>query len=140
MALKLGMTLKNVVINQIISSLAGTTGVDGTAKVYLYTGSQPVDADTAPSGTSGTLLGTISAISWELCTGGTAALTNVFSGTSGVAGTVGWARFEAVMAAGTFVMDGNVGVAATHTFVMSNPAFATAGSPVSILTGPLYIS
>lgn len=140
MALKIGTILKNAIVNQVILSLAGTTGVAGTAKVYLYTGTQPTDADTAPTGTSATLLGTISDISWALCTGGTSALTGVFTGSAGVAGTVGWARFESIMDAGTFVMDGNVGTGATNVLVINSPSFTTAGAPVAILTGPLYIS
>lgn len=137
MALKLNAFLKNQVVDRIIVNLAGTTGTAGTAQVKVYTGSQPSDADQA---TSGNLICTLSSISWSSCTNGTAPLTGQFSGTNSAAGTAGWARFETVNANGTARLDGNVGTAATSTFVINNPIFATAGGDVTLLTGSLYIS
>lgn len=139
MAFKINTQLKNVLVNDVITRLAGTTGVDGTASLRLYTGTQPANADAA---TSGTLLCTLTDISWAHCTGGTAALTASVSGTTSEAGTAGWARLQTVGAGteGTFVVDGSVGAAGTNTFVLSNPIFTTAGGLVSLVTAPIYMA
>ena len=67
MALRLNTDLKNYIINQgIVHKMAGTMGTTGTASIKIYGGTQPVSADTDPSGTSasGLLLCTIINIGW----------------------------------------------------------------------------
>lgn len=137
MALRFSTSTKNGIVNAVITGLAGTTGTAGTGFLSLYSGTQPTTGDT---GTNGTLLATIINISWALCTGGTSALTNTFTGTSSTSGTIGWGRFEAISASGTFRMDGNVGTGATNVFVVNTVSFSTAGGLVSLLSGPIYMA
>lgn len=136
MAFRINTTMKNAIVNEIITDVAGTTGTAGTALLLLYSGTQP---DTGDDATNGSLLGTIADISWVNCTGGTAALTAAFYGTTGAAGTAGWARMETIGASGTYRLDGDVGTSATCVFQINNPVFATAGGIVSLLTGPIYM-
>ena len=147
MALSLSTDLKNYVINKSLAeTLAGTVGTAGTASLKIYSGSQPATADAA---TAGTLLCTISSIGWAAtngCTGGTAALANTagYTGTAATTGTAGWARLETVDtgyngSAATFRIDGGVGTASTHTFVI-NAVSITAGGIVSLLTAPISLS
>jgi len=136
MALKFSTSLKNVIVNDIIVSIAGTYGTAGTGNLNVYNGSQPADADSA---TNGTLLVTLANVNWEQCTGGTSALNAAVNGTTVAAGTAAWARFEWTGAAATHRLDGNVGTAGTEVFVLNNAVFATAGGVVSLLSGPLYM-
>lgn len=131
MALKLNAELKNGIINKIISDLAGTYGTAGTACIRFYSGTQPATADSSPSGT---VLCTISPISWSQCVAGTTGLTGQFVGTANQAGTVGWARLETIGAGGTFRIDGGAGSSSTQVFVVNNPVFATAGGAITLLT------
>jgi hypothetical protein len=151
MALRLSNDLKNEVINHIISQVAGTCWTAGTASIKIYTGSQPADADTAPAGTSGTLLCTIIAMGWAAgtcgATAGTAALAcgTGYFGTAVATGTAGWARIQTVGAdkytgsAGTYNIDGDVGTSAAYTFVI-NSVSVTNLSRVTLLTAPISIS
>ena len=150
MALKLSTDLKRYIISQgVIKQMAGTAGTGGTCTLLLYTGTQPTDADTAPTGTSGTVLGTISGIGWGGtmgATSGTVALgTSVgYVGTAGITGTAGWARMRTygtnfTGSAGTYVIDGDVGTAATCTFVI-NSVSVTAGGQISLLTAPISLA
>ena len=137
MAFRLNLTMKNSIVNDAIEVIAGTTGTAGTAVMKIYTGSQPATADDA---TSGDLLVTLSSISWDLCTGGTSALTSTVEGTNSATGTAGWARLETIGASGTFRLDGDVGTGGTCVFVINDAIFTTAGGAVSLLTAPIYVS
>lgn len=147
MALKLSADLKNFIISQgIVEAIAGTCGTGGTAKLSIYSGSQPADADSA---TNGTVLCEIENIGWGTnfgATNGTAALAaeSGYTGTASTSGTAGWARLETVSSgyagsAATFRIDGDVGTASTHTFVINSVAI-TAGGIVSLLTAPVSLS
>ena len=147
MALSLSTGLKNYVINKaLVEAMAGTVGSAGSCDLKIYSGSQPTNADAA---TNGTILCTIEAIGWAAtngCTGGTAALyiTGGYTGTASTSGTAGWARLEKVStgyngSAATFRIDGSVGTASTHTFVI-NAVSITAGGVVSLLTAPISLS
>ena len=149
MALKYSTDLKNYIINQgVVKQLAGTMGTGGTASFKIYTGSQPVDADTAPSGT---LLCTISDIGWGTtgdggtigATSGTVGLASAdgYSGTGATGGTAGWGRFETIGtgftgSAATHRIDGDVGTAGTCVFVI-NSAVIAAGGNVTLKTAPV---
>jgi len=154
MALRFNTDMKNFIINQaIVKKLAGTMGTGGTASLKIYTGSQPDSADTAPSGTSGTLLCTISSIGWGGsngtigATGGTVAFGTAagYAGTAVETGTAGWARMETfgtnyTGSAGTFRIDGDVGTASTgHTFVIDGVSI-TSGGVVTVLTCPVSLA
>ena len=147
MALSLSLDLKNYVINKaLVETMAGTVGSAGTGNLSIYSGSQPTNADAA---TNGTVLCVIPNIGWAAtngCTGGTAALytTAGYTGTASTTGTAGWARLECVDtgyngSAATFRIDGVVGTASTHTFVI-NATSITAGGIVSLLTAPISLS
>jgi hypothetical protein len=156
MALRLSKDLKSYVINQgIIHQMTGTMGTKGTCVIKIYTGSQPADADTAPSGTSGTLLCQIINIGWGGVTGadstvgttsGTACLGSAggYAGTAEATGTAGWARMQTfgtnyTGSAGTFNIDGDVGTAGTSTFVINSVSVTNLGA-VTLLTAPISIS
>jgi len=147
MALKLSTDLKNFIISQgIVEAIAGTCGTGGTGKLSIYSGSQPTDADSA---TNGTVLCEIENIGWGTnfgATNGTAALAVEagYTGTATTSGTAGWARLETIAtgysgSAATFRVDGDVGTAATCTFVI-NSVSITAGRIVSLLTAPISLS
>ena len=150
MALKLSTDFKNYILSRgIVATIAGTTGTGGTAVIKIYSGAQPANADTAPSGTSGTMLCEIINIGWAKttmgATSGTASLgTSVgYSGTAAETGVAGWARFETVGSgfsgsAATFRMDGDVGTGATCAFVI-NSTELTNGGAVSLLTAPITL-
>ena len=147
MALRFNKDAKNYIINQgIAKQLAGTMGTGGTASITIYTGDQPSDADTAPSGTFGTTLCTITGIGWGGSNGTRGATSGTVSfGTSGgytgtavETGTAGWARFQRIGtgftgSAATFRMDGDVGTASTCTFVIDSVEITATGA-VNILT------
>ena len=148
MALKLSTDLKRYIISQgVIKQMAGTAGTGGTCTLLLYTGTQPTNADTAPTGTSGTILGTISGIGWGGtmgATSGTAALAGTFVGTAGVTGTAGWARMRTygtnfTGSAGTYTIDADVGTAATCTFVI-NSVSVTALESISLHTASISLA
>jgi len=147
MALKINTDMKNYIVNQgIVKQLAGTMGTGGTASITIYTGDQPSDADTAPSGTFGTILCSIINIGWGGSNGTRGATSGTISfGTSGgytgtavETGTAGWARFQRIGtgytgSAATFRMDGDVGTASTCTFVIDSVEITATGA-VNILT------
>ena len=149
MALSLSKDLKNYVINKaLVETMAGTVGVDGTASLKIYSGSQPTNADAA---TNGEMLCEIVSIGWSTngtvgTTAGTAtiAVPAGYTGTAATTGTAGWARLETVGSgyqgtAATFRIDGGVGTASTNTFVI-NATSITAGGIVSLLTAPISLS
>lgn len=150
MALKLSTDLKNYIVNQgIVKQLAGTMGTGGTAVLKLYSGSQPTDAD---QGTNGTLLCTIINLAWG-GTNGTIGSTQGlvafgtaggYTGTAATSGTLGWGRIETIGtgftgSAATHRIDGEVGTAATSTFVV-NSTVVTALGAVSVISMPISIS
>lgn len=133
--------------------MAGTMGTGGTCVLNIYNGTQPTDADAA-AGTDGTLLCQIINIGW----GGTGSAGTIgatsgtvphsggaagYSGTAVADGTASWARMETVGAgftgsAATHRIDGDIGTAATCTFVI-NAAAITTGGAVTLLTAPISI-
>ena len=150
MALKLSADLKDYIITQgIITKLAGTAGTAGTCTLKIYTGSQPTNADTAPSGTNSTMLCEIINVGWGGTIGSTSGTAQLGSnggmaGTAAATGTAGWARLQTIGtgytgSAATFVIDGDVGTASTSTFVI-NAVAITGGGTVTLLTAPIKIS
>ena len=150
MALRLSADLKNEIINRAIIKVAGTCYTAGTASIKFYTGTQPADADTVPSGANGTLLCTIINVGWAAgtcgATAGTAGLASGtgYAGTAVATGTAGWARFQTVGAdftgsAGTFNIDGDVGTSGASTFII-NSVSITNLSTVTLVTAPILIS
>ncbi len=151
-ALKLSTDLKNYIVNQaIVKQMAGTMGTGGTASMTIYTGSQPTNADTAPSGTSGTVLCIISNMGWGGSNGtigatsGTVAFGTAggYTGTGVYEGTAGWARMVTVGAgftgsAATFRIDGNCGTSTTSNFVIDN-ATILVDAVVTVLTCPISV-
>lgn len=81
--------------------------VGGAGSLKIYSGTQPADADTAPSGT---LLATIALAATaygSAASSGTAALASTpRTGTGAAAGTAGW--FRVVSGGGLNVFDGSV--------------------------------
>ena len=148
MALRISRDLKNYIINQgVIEQMAGTIGTGGSAVINIYTGTQPADADTEPTGTSGTLLceiinigwggsnGTVGATSGTVC----ASSAGGFAGTAVVTGTAGWARMRtygtnSFGSAGTYTIDGEVGTASTCTFVINSVSVTNAQSVTLVTT------
>jgi len=150
MALKLSADLKNYIINQgIIKQMAGTAGTGGTCVIKIYTGTQPTDADSAPTGTSGTMLCEIINLGWGGTMGATAGTASLgtavgYTGTAAATGTAGWARMitygtNFTGSAGTYVIDGDVGTAGTCTFVINAVSITNLGS-VTLLTAPISIA
>jgi hypothetical protein len=153
MALRLSTDLKNYLINTgIVKTMSGTIGTGGSAVLKIYTGSQPASADTAPVGTSGTMLCEIINIGWGGSNGTRGATCGTVShgsdaagyiGTAAATGTAGWARLETFGtnshgSAATFRIDGDVGVASTCSFVI-NSVSITASGAVTVLTLPISI-
>lgn len=136
MAFRLGTTLKNAFINEIINTLAGTTGINGTAKAIIYSGAMPDNPETEPTGTSGTAICSIINIGWAECTAGTSDLAAAVTGTVGVSGTAGWVRFETINDNGTFRIDGDVGTGATNALVLE---FMPCTSGVVLTLGTAYL-
>ena len=147
MALRFSSDLKTYVINKMVEKMAGTVGTAGTTVLSIYTGSQPATAD---DGTSGTLLCQIVNIGWGNATthGGTSgtialAAAGGYAGTAVASGDAGWARMLTIAngytgSAATHTIDGDVGTAATCTFVI-NAVGITSGGQVSLLTAPVSI-
>ena len=149
MALLLSTDLKNYIVNQgIIKQLAGTMGTGGTARLRIYNGSQPASAD---NGTNGTMLCEIINIGWGGTNGtigatsGTAAFGTAagYTGTAATSGTAVWARLETIGtgytgSAATHRIDGEVGTAATSTFVINSTTITALGS-VTILSMPISV-
>jgi len=116
MAFALNNTLKNALLGNIITYIAGTTGTGGTASLTIRAGAQP-DADA--TGTGGTLC-VITGIGWEPGTAGTSNLsTSSYVGTAGSTDTAVWARLECISDTGTCRIDGDVGTASTNTFTIN---------------------
>lgn len=156
MALKISRDLKNYIINQgIVKQMAGTMGTGGTCVIKIYTGSQPTDADTAPSGTNSTMLCQILNLGWggtgEAGTvGATSGTASHSSGAPGYVGTAaetglaGWARMQTfgtnfTGSAGTYNIDGDVGTGGTCAFII-NSASITVNGAVTLLSAPISIA
>lgn len=150
MALRLSTDLRNYIINQgIVKQMSGTMGTGGTASITIYSGSQPANADTAPSGTSGTVLATIINIGWGGSNGTIGATSGTvafgaaggYTGTASTTGVAGWARMKTVGlgytgSAATFNIDGDCGTAATSTFVINSTELTALGA-VTVLSMPI---
>lgn len=81
--------------------------LSGVDTLDVYTGTQPASANDAPSGT---LLGTVTGITWGAASGGAASVSGSTPDDSADnSGTAGWGRFSA-SGDGTKKMDGAVGV------------------------------
>lgn len=111
--------LKNKIIdNGIVANLEDT----GAAELKIYDGTQGTSADL---GTSGNLIVTISGISWNSATAGLAGVTGTFAGTAVASGTARWGRIEHAGTDGTYRLDGDVGTASTHVFVIDRAVVAS---------------
>ena len=75
----------------------------GTWILEIYSGAQPAAGGAA----SGTLLGTVTAITWAAASGGERAVSASTDGTAAASGTAGWGRFSTD--AGATFFDGAVG-------------------------------
>jgi collagen type VII alpha len=136
MALSFSTPLKNVMINSMITSLAGTTGTAGTAGLSIYTGSPPANADAIETGT---LLCAISGIGWSSGSSGSANMAAAtYTGTSGTSGTAGWARIKSIAVSGTMCIDGTVGIGGTDGFGMDN-TIVTADSEITVFIAAMSI-
>ena len=104
MAIRINTALRNEMF-----SIVPTNGT-----LYIYTGSQPSSADSAPTGT---LLVRIDNISLSLPSDGSMSLTRAYQGTAVATGTAGWARYSD----GTYNIDGSVGVSGSGAdFIISS--------------------
>jgi len=137
MAIRLSTTLKDALINAAITYLAGTAGSNGTASLEIRTGSQPADADTAPTGT---LLCTVGSFGWDAATDGEATLAggDPPTGTAIATGTAGWASIKTVGAAGTYRIDGGAGTgtAGDDDFTL-NSIIITSGNTIEMYSAKL---
>ncbi len=126
MAFKLSATLRNYIVNDVISNYF--FGMDSGVKVYIYNGTIPASADHTTSGTMLAALGTTSTgatgyniISFGLSTDGSAGLSYPVYGTALSSGTATYARLEYRDGTyGTYTLQGEVGTAATCIFRISN--------------------
>lgn len=83
------------------------TDVGGAGSLRIYTGSQPADADTAPSGTLLVTIALAATAFGAANSSGTATLASTpRSGTGAAAGTAGW--FRVLSGGGATVFDGQV--------------------------------
>jgi hypothetical protein len=81
--------------------------VGGAGSIKIYSGTQPADADTAPSGTLLVTITLAATAFGSASAAGTATLASTpRSGTGAAAGTAGW--FRAVSGGGLNVFDGTV--------------------------------
>lgn len=81
--------------------------VGGAGSLRIYTGAQPADADTAPSGTLLVTIALAATAFGAANSSGTAALASTpRSGTGAAAGTAGW--FRVLSGGGATVFDGQV--------------------------------
>ena len=136
MAFAMNNTLKNAILGNVVTYMAGTTGTGGTASLTIRAGDQP-SAESA--GTGGTLC-VISGIGWTTGTSGTSNLsTSSYTGTAGSTGAPGWGRLECVNTTGTCRIDGNVGTASTNTFVI-NVATITEDGEVTLSATSIYLA
>lgn len=137
MAFRLSTDLKNVLVNTMITTMAGTYGTAGTASLTIYTGTQPASAD---SDGTGSTIAVIENIGWSddnPTTSGTAALADSYVGTSGEAGTAGWARLECINDAGTCRIDGDVGTSIANVFRI-NDTVIDGTAAVTLLSANIY--
>ena len=135
MAFAMNNTLKNALLGNAVTYLAGTTGTAGTATLTIRAGDQP-SAESA--GTGGTLC-VITGIGWNSGTAGTSTLAGTYVGTAGSTGDAGWARLECVNTAGTCRIDGNVGTSGTNTFTI-NTTTITEDGEVTLSAASIYIA
>lgn len=124
MAFAMNNTLKNLLLGNIVTYIAGTTGTAGTASLTIRAGVQP-DADA--TGTGGTLC-VITGIGWGPGTAGTSSLaTSSYVGTAGSTDVAVWARLECISGSGTCRVDGDVGTAGTNTFTINTTSLTADG-------------
>lgn len=136
MAFAMNNTLKNAVVLNVITLMAGTSGTGGTASLSIRAGDQP-SAESA--GTGGTLC-VIAGIGWDAATGGTANMsTSSYVGTAGSTGVAGWARLETINDSGTCRIDGNVGTSATNAFTI-NVNSITEGGEVTLTAATITLT
>ena len=109
MAIKINTLLRNSMLSSVPSY--------GT--LYIYTGSQPSSADSAPTGT---LLVQINSISLKSPSKGSMSLYDTYQGTAVATGTAGWARYSV----GSYNIDGSVGVSGSGAdFIISTTSITT---------------
>jgi hypothetical protein len=121
MAIKLNDPMRSKIIDLGVVGQLGTTGV-----LKVYTGTQPETG----GGTSGTsvLLVTISDISWNSASNGTATITGNATGTAATSGVAAWARLTDTTGT-AYIVDGNCGTS-TEDFVLD----ATSISAEAVVT------
>lgn len=127
MAVRLSASLANTLADAVDTAL----GNAGTIKIY--TGTQPVTADTAESGT---LLATFTLGSpgFGSASSGTITLLDVPITVAAVAtGTAGWFRMET--SAGSNILDGSVGTSGNQ--INLNTTAVTSGVNVTITSGTI---
>lgn len=108
MAIKINTALRDAILSRMQS---------GT--LYIYTGSQPSSADSAPTGT---LLAQINSISFNSPSNGSRTLDRTYQGTAVATGTAGWARYSD----GPYTVDGSVGVSGSGAdFIISTTSITT---------------
>lgn len=147
MAFRMSNDLKNHLCNTgVVSIMAGTTGTNGTARLYIYSGTQPSSATSGTVGTLGGTFGTclciIPNIGWSAATMGTSALANGagYTGTAVTSGTAGWARLESVNAtAGTYRIDGDVGTSGANVFTI-NVLNIVDGEAITLNSANIYMA
>ena len=140
MAFKLSNAQANVLCNSLVTSLAGTTGISGTASLNLYSGSQPASANDEV-GTGNNLLCTIEGIGWKAGTAGTASLASSsgYQGTASTAGIAGWGRIETINGSGTCRADGDVGTSIGNVFQINLNNFSSGGL-VTLVSADIYMA
>jgi hypothetical protein len=119
MSVRLNSTIQSSIVNSGIVANFGTTG-----KLSVYGGSQPATGGGAA--TSAALV-TISNISWNAATNGTAAITGTRTGTAGTSGSATWARLSGADGS-SYVIDGSCDVAGnTPDFIIDNTTITQNG-------------
>lgn len=111
-----------------LNTTTANTQVQARANQYtaidVYTGAQPATGNTAASGT---LLGTITGLTWGTAASGSVAKSGTWSTTAVASGTAGWYRLR--NAGATASEDGAFGAEATI-----DNAFIVSGGTISIST------
>jgi len=120
MTVKLNTTLRNSIVDGIVSYIGGI----GNGQLRIYTGSAPADPNSAATGT---LLVTIDYNNFGLgaSSAGSAALGGNETGVAVATGTAGWGRWSDV--ADTYRVDGSVGTGGTD-FIITNTTITNGGT------------
>ncbi len=122
--LKLGTTLRTALANAM-------AGLWNSGTVKIYSGSQPADPQTAPSGT---LLATINipSTAFGAASSGVASKSGTWSATVANSGTAGW--FRMTSSDTTEIMDGTVDVAGNSPDMVLDSTSLVASGTVTVST------